>query len=295
VRLEGSLVVPDARSTPTTRQRELADRLRELRVERDLTVESVAASLLVSPSKISRVETAARRASPRDVRDLCLLYRVSNDERDRLMALAAQALETSWYQDADIDAVFRTFIGLEQAATHIDTLQTNMLPGLLQNADYARALLSGLRAPGEVNPSQIEEWVAIRGRRQEILSGASPPRLHAVVDEIALRRPLAPAHVMRGQIEFLLEIAQAPHVTIQIVPLEAGSHPGLDGRFSVLRFADQAVRDTVYIEGLIGELFLDKDSDVTRYLDTFRYVAEVAAGDAAESRRLMEKIRTGWA
>ena len=105
------------RSTPTTRMRELADRLRELRLARDYTVEAVAANLLVSPSKISRLETAARRASPRDVRDLCLLYGVSLEERDRLMALAAQALETSWYQDAEIDAEYETFVGLEQAAS----------------------------------------------------------------------------------------------------------------------------------------------------------------------------------
>jgi transcriptional regulator with XRE-family HTH domain len=282
------------RSTPTTRQRELADRLRELRVDKDLTVESVAASLLVSASKISRLETAVRRASPRDVRDLCLLYGVSNDERDRLMALAAQALETSWYQDAAIDAVYGTYIGLELAASDISNFQGFMVPGLLQTPEYARALLDGLRPPGQLTAENIDEMISVRVRRQEVLAGNTPPRIHAVLDAAAVHKPIGGAAVMAAQIGRLLDLGSMPTITIQIVPREAGSYPGLDGRFCVLRFADQAVRDTVYIEGLLGELFLDKDSDVARYLEIFQYLAESVALDEPESRRLLDDLRKEW-
>ncbi|MBI4942681.1 MAG: helix-turn-helix domain-containing protein [Actinobacteria bacterium] len=282
------------RSTPTTRQRELAERLRELRTAVGLTVDAVAEALLVSASKISRIETASRRASPRDVRDLCLLYRVPTDERDRLMALAAQALETTWYQDADIDAVYGTFIGLEEAASAIDTFQNLIAPGLLQTPEYARALLNGLRPRGRLSADRIEEYLAVRVRRQGILTRSDPPSLHAVLDEGALTRPIGDATVMTGQIDRLIESTDLPHVTVQVVPVGAGSHPGLDGRFSVLHFADQVVRDTVYIEGLLGELFLDKESDVDRYQEIFRFLADDVALDPTRSRALLVDIRNSW-
>jgi transcriptional regulator with XRE-family HTH domain len=275
--------------------RELAERLRELRTARDLTVESVAQSLLVSPSKISRLETAQRRASPRDVRDLCLLYGVSNEERDRLMALASQALETSWYQDADIDAVYGTFIGLEEAASDIDTVQSHDVPGLLQTPHYCRALLSGVRPPGQLSPERVEELIKVRIRRQEKLRRDSPPRLHAVLDEGALQRPVGGGPVMAEQVDHLLALTALDHVTLQVVPIEVGTHPGLEGRFTVLRFADrELLRDTVYIEGLLGELFLDKDSDVDRYMEIFRYLSDSVALGERETRRKLEHYRSHW-
>lgn len=283
-----------SRSTPTTRQRELAERLRDLRQAQGLTVESVAQSLMVHPSKISRLETASRRPSPRDVRDLCQLYSVSDDERNRLMALAAQALETAWYQDVDLDAAFRTFVGLEEAASVVCTLQTNMIPGLLQTASYARVLVAGIRTPLQMPEGRLDEIVSARMRRQEILRGESPPRLHAVIDEAALRRPLGPAHVMAEQVSVLLDWSEKPFVTVQVIPFDAGAHPGLDGRFSVLQFDNPQVRDTVYVEGLLGELFLDKDQDVRRYLETFRYVSERVALTDDESGRLLAKIQREW-
>lgn len=282
------------RATPTTRQRELAERLRDLRLDRGLTVEAVANRLMVSPSKISRLETANRRPSPRDVRDLCNLYGVSADERERLLALASQALETAWYQDADLDVGFKTFIGLEGAASAIDTLQTTMIPGLLQTARYARILVAGIRAPAQMAPDRLEETVFARCRRQEVMSGDNPPRLHAIVDETAIRRPVGPADVMAEQVDAILEATSAAHVTVQLIPFDAGAHPGLDGRFTVLRFGDDLIRDVVFVEGLLGELFLDKDHDVDRYLQTFRYVAEQVALDETRSRKLLDAARADW-
>jgi transcriptional regulator with XRE-family HTH domain len=287
-------LLPVERSTPTTRQRELAERLRELRALRELTVESVAASLLVSASKVSRLETAARRASPRDVRDLCLLYAVSNDERDRLMSLAAQALETTWYQDADVRAEYRTFIGLEEAATDIATYQALVVPGLLQTPDYARALLDGLRPPGTLTAERIDDVVAARLRRQKLLRGPNPPRVHAIFDEAVLQRPIGSPEVMAPQVARLIECADLPNITVQVIPITAGSHPGLDGRFTVLRFGNQAVSDTVYIEGLLGELFLDKDIDVARYMEIFQYLGATVALTEKESLSLLDQMHTHW-
>lgn len=283
------------RSTPTTRMRELAERLRELRQAKDLTVDSVAQSLLVSPSKISRLETAQRRASPRDVRDLCLLYGVSNDERDDLMTLAAQALETSWYQDLDLNSQYSTFVGLEQAATSILTSQALQVPGLLQTEAYAEELTRHIRPPGHFSDARVAGIVESRMKRQALLSGSQPPRLHAVLDESVLRRPLGGPKVMADQIELILERTALSNVVVQVVPDSVGAHPGLDGRFAVLRFApDQGLRDTVYIEGLLGELFLDKDTDVARYVEIFDYLVNKIALNEQESQRLLKSIYTHW-
>ncbi|WP_088289056.1 helix-turn-helix transcriptional regulator [Kineosporia sp. A_224] len=280
------------RSTPTTRMRELAERLRELRLAKDLTVEAVAANLLVSASKISRLETAARRASPRDVRDLCLLYGVSLDERDRLMSLAAQALETSWYQDAEIDADYETFVGLEQAASDISVNHAHLVPGLLQTEAYARALLSVLRPPGQLTPDRIDEIVRVRLRRQMLLTSANPPKLHVVLDESVFRRMPGDERVGREQINAVLERMDLANLVVQIVPQAVRVHPGLDGRFAVLRFADSSIRDTVYIEGLLGQLFLDKDSDVSRYLEIFDFLTQSVALSERSSRELLSTIRS---
>lgn len=282
------------RSTPTTRMRELAERLRKLRVAKDFTVEAVAQRLLVSPSKISRLETAQRRASQRDVRDLCFLYEVSAEERDQLMSLSARALETTWYQGADIGALLETFIGLEEAATHVDTVQNTVLPGLLQTPDYASALIRGLRPPGHLAPDRISEILRVRLRRQDVLARANPPMFHAVIDEGALRRPIGDSVVMAGQIDRLLQASEMDHVTVQLVPVSVGSHPGLDGRFMVLRFTDQVISDTVYIEGLLGELFLERETDVARYREIFDHLTSSVALSDSESRTMLRELYTYW-
>ena len=121
----------------------------------------------------SRLETAVRWASPRDVRDLCLLYRVPTDERDRLMALAAQALETTWYQDAAIRSVYETFIGLEEAASDIAIFHSLVLPGLVQTEAYARALVAGIRPPGVLPVAETEEIIRVRMRRRRLLEAVA--------------------------------------------------------------------------------------------------------------------------
>ena len=103
-------------------------------------------------------------------------------------------------------------------------------------------------------------------RRQALLERALAPRVWAVVDEAALRRPVGGPKVMRSQVERLIEVAGLPNVTLQILPFQAGAHPALVGAFSILRFADQELPDVVYIEHLTNALYLDRRDDVNRYL-----------------------------
>ena len=275
------------RSTPTTRMRELGERLRALRLAAGLTVEGAAEQLLVSASKISRLETASRRPSSRDVRDLCQVYGVDAQERDRLMSLAAQAQETSWYQETDYVPGFRTFIGLEQAASDIFEWQPLIVPGLLQTTAYAQHLVAGLRPPGEWTPDRMADIVAARMRRQEILHGPNPPRLHVVLEERVLHRPVGDDVVLRGQVDHLMRAAAEPHIRIQVIPSSIGAHPCLDGPFIILGFADHSQRDVVYTENPAGALFVDKESVVRQHRDLFDYLATRVALDEAASLDLL--------
>jgi transcriptional regulator with XRE-family HTH domain len=149
---KGATPVPEVRS-PTVRRRELGALLRKLRTENGLTVEQAAERLMVSGSKLSRMETGHGVATPRDIRDLCDLYGVTDEaERDHMMNLAAEAKQHAWWQSYDLD--YATYVGLEAEAVTIAAFQSSVMHGLLQTADYARAGHEG--AMPRRSPDQIE-------------------------------------------------------------------------------------------------------------------------------------------
>ncbi|MGH2603659.1 MAG: Scr1 family TA system antitoxin-like transcriptional regulator, partial [Dehalococcoidia bacterium] len=164
--------------SPTVRRRELGTLLRELRHGAGLTVEDVAGQLLCSPAKISRLETGQRGAALRDVRDLCGIYGVKDQSQvDRLMNLARESKQQTWWQEYDLTGATSTLIGLEAAASSISDYQSSRLPGLLQTADYARAVLRG------INPTWgaeiVEQRAEARLERQRILTRPDAPRFWA--------------------------------------------------------------------------------------------------------------------
>jgi transcriptional regulator with XRE-family HTH domain len=170
-------------TSPTARQRELGTRLRGLRTEHGLTVEEVAEKLLCSATKISRLETGARRPSLRDVRDLCALYEVDEPTSAELMGLARAAREQGWwtrYEDLDLDPL----IGLEQEAATITCYSINYIPGLLQTQEYARGIIEAV-AP-RMDPRILQQRVEARLRRQQLLLADSPPRYRVLLDEAVL-------------------------------------------------------------------------------------------------------------
>ena len=137
--------------------------------------------------------------------------------------------------------------------------------GLFQTEDYARAviMLGHQAAPAW----EIDNRVALRMKRQDLLTGADPPKVWSVMDETALRRPVGGPQVMRAQLHHLAEIAQLPQVTVQVVPFRHGGHAAAGGPFTILRFAEPDLRDVVYIEQLTSALYLDKPTEVDSYLE----------------------------
>jgi len=140
-----------ATSTATLRQRELGTELRGLRNERGVTLEEVAAELLCSATKISRLETGGRRPSLRDIRDLCELYQLDKYASAELMSLAREAREPAWwdeYNDLDLGPL----IGLEEGATDVSCYSMSYIPGLLQTEEYAQGII-------KANAQQIDPYV----------------------------------------------------------------------------------------------------------------------------------------
>jgi transcriptional regulator with XRE-family HTH domain len=270
----GVTEVPANRS-PTVRRRELGALLRALRTERGWTAEEVAERLLVSPSKISRQETGQRGVSQRDIRALCDLYGVEDEQRQRLFDLANEGKQRAWWQSAELP--YGTYLGLEAEAASICDYGLGVVPGLLQTRNYARAIVRA--AVPKWVPEIVDQRVQGRLDRQErILTSPGAPQFEAVVDESVLHRVVGSPAIMREQLERLLDLSEHPSVNLGVIPYSAGALPSGNNKFILLRFTSPNVADVVFIEGLTGDLYLEDPADVEVYTATFRALSDLAMG-----------------
>lgn len=265
--------------SPTVRRRRIAADLRRLREAAGLTHEAVAAELGWHRSKLGRIEGAQFvRLSLTDLRALLDLYGVSDTaDRDALVEMARQARERGWwYSYTDVlPNPHSTFIGLEAAATSVRTYQAQLLPALLQTEDYTRAVLQATSMT-TLDTEEIRRFLEVRSARQDLLTGSSPVRLWAVLDESVLRRPIGGTAVMQAQLERLAQAAALPHVTVQVLPDETGEHAGLEGSFTILALAEQADADVVYLDAATGGIYLERSDDRERYAGVFSHVTASA-------------------
>ena len=275
---------------PTVQRMLVGARLRRLRTELGLTREEAASSIRASEWKIHRLENGQVGFKERDLVDLLERYGVSDPaEVAELLALAREANAPGWWQHYGdvLPQWFRTYVDLESAATLIRTYEGQFVPGLLQTDEYMRAVVQG--AYLEDSGEEVGRRVRLRMARQLLLTREDPPRLWAVVDEAALRRPVGGREVMRGQLERLLEATKLPNVTLQILPFDAGAHSAMVGAFSILRFLDQELPDVVYVEHLTSALYLDKRNEVERYLDVMELLC-VESEPPARTPELLTRI-----
>ncbi|MFG2574547.1 helix-turn-helix domain-containing protein [Streptomyces sp. NBC_00704] len=277
---------------PTVRRRRLGQELRRLRELKGMTAEEVAERLLVSQSKISRLENGRRSISQRDVRDLCGVYEVEDQRMvDSLMEMAKDSRQQGWWH-AFGDVPYSVYIGLETDAASLRVYDPQVVPGLLQTRQYAEALISG--ALPETAHTEIEKRVQVRMRRQErVSSGENPLRLWSVMDESALRRVVGSRELMRDQLEHLVEQSQLPHVTVQVIPFDMGAHPGLNGQYAILEFPDTADSSVVYIEGVTSDLYLEKPNDVQKYSVMYEHLRAQAL-NVEQSRQFIADIAKGY-
>ena len=210
---------------PTVRRMMLGSQLHHFREAAGITPDQAGYAIRGSRSKISRMERGRVGFKDRDVADLLTLYGITDEHvRASLLALAQQANAPDWWSKyGDIlPSWFEAYLGLEAAASVIRTFELQFVHGLFQTEAYARAvtLIGHRSAPAE----EIDRRVSLRLKRQDLLTSPEPPRIWAVIDEAALRRPMGGEAVMRGQLDRLIEVAQLPYVTIQAVPLGRGGH-----------------------------------------------------------------------
>lgn len=273
---------------PTVRRRRLGQELRRLRQEKGMTAEEVAEELMVSQSKISRLENGRRSISQRDVRDLCRTYKVEDKALvDSLMQMAKESRQQGWW-NAFGDVPYSVYIGFETDAASLRVYEPQVLPGLLQTPDYAEAVISG--ALPEAPQDQIAQRVQVRLRRQErITDPLAPLRLWAVVDEAAMRRVVGNSKIMSDQLDYLVRMSHEPHVTVQALPFDMGSHPGMSGQFTILEFSDESDTSVVYLEGVTSDLYLEKLSDVQSYSMMYEHLRAQAL-NADQSRQFITEM-----
>jgi transcriptional regulator with XRE-family HTH domain len=259
--------------------------LRRLREQAGLTIDQVAKYLECSESKISRIETAHVSATPRDVRDMLNIYGVDGQQLDALVQVAREARVKGWWHSYG-DKVNVAIVGLEAAADSIRIYEAQLVPGLLQTVDYARAVFHATQP--DLTPSDIHHRVELRMARQALLTQDDPPMLWAVLDEAVLRRTVGGRGIMREQMHRLCEASELPNITIQILPFSIGQHAGMNGSFTVVGFPEFADPDVVYLENQTSDLYLEKADEVGRYTLLFDHLRADALRPDATIDLVME-------
>jgi transcriptional regulator with XRE-family HTH domain len=271
----------------TVQQRRLARILRRLREGTGLTIEQVAQKLELSPSTISRIETAQVGVRPRDVRELLDVYDVAEVRRAELLELARKSRQQPWwYEYREVPSA--SVVGYEFDAASIRQYAAMVFPGLFQTREYAGAVLRSIRpnAPAE----EFEQRLELRMHRQELLTQQGGPELWIVLDEATLHRPVVGPAVMREQLQRLIDVSALPKITLQVLPFSAGPHAGLDGDFTMFSFSDPADPDLVFIENSGGDLYLEDIDRTQRYRLIFSHL-QAAALNPVESVRTLTNVQ----
>ncbi|OLT10703.1 transcriptional regulator [Pseudonocardia sp. CNS-139] len=286
-------VDPGQPGGPTVLRIVIGTQLRRWREANGISREAAGDVIRASHAKISRLELGRVGFKVRDIVDLLDLYGINDEsERAEFLQLVEQANARGWWhQHAPVlPAWFEMYLGLEQSARVIRTYQVQFVPGLLQTEDYARnVILVGHQAE---SADEIDRRVNLRMTRQKMLHEPGAPQLWAVIDEAALSRPFGAPHVMKAQLEHLLEMSELPNVTVQVLPFRLGSHAAAGGPFTILRFAEPDLPDIVYLEQLNSAVYLDKRNEVEDYLAVMERVS-VQAETPARSTAILKRLCAG--
>ncbi|MEV7965862.1 helix-turn-helix transcriptional regulator [Sphaerisporangium sp. NPDC088356] len=275
--------------SPTVRRRRLSNALLQYRQETGLDAKEVAKRLGWPASKLTRIERNEwKLPSVGDVMDLLDCYEIHDEaRRQALITLARESRKRGWWEEQYKDILGGALVGLEWEASQIQTFEALVVPGLLQSADYAAAVLRGGQVLGE---EDIQRQVAARLARQRSLDREDAPNFWAVIDEAALRKQVGGVAVMRHQLHHLRQMAERPNVGIQVLPDSVGAHTSMTGPFTILDYQAAEDPSIVYVEvGAVGDLFLEKPADLAHYRRKYGYL-QASALSADASRGYLEDL-----
>jgi transcriptional regulator with XRE-family HTH domain len=275
---------------PTVRRRRLGSELRRLREGRGLRLEEVADQLGLAASTLSRIETGKAPTKTAYLTALLEMYGVADGEqRQVLIDMAREGHRKGWWAVYDdvLPTGFGIYVGLEAEAAGLRIYETQVVSGLLQTPDYARAVLREVNKKD--SPEQLQRLAELRLKRQEVLEREDPPDLWLILDETVIRRPIGGPEVMAGQLKYLVEASQWPNVTMQVLPFSSGAHPALMGPFSIIEFPERGDPDVVYFDSWGGPVYLEKDKEVRTCTEAFDRL-RAAALSPVDSASLAEQV-----
>lgn len=277
---------------PTVRLRRLAATLRRLRENAGLSREDVEEQTAVNEGTLYRLETARSRPQPRTLKTLLNLYGVSDAVRTDLLDLAKNADAQGWLRayQAELPEEYAAYINFEHEARSVHNYESLYIPGLLQTEDYARAAVSGTLPTA--TSQEVEYRVRARMERQERLTSEKPLEVWGIADEAAIRRQVGGSEVMRAQLAHLLNVTKQPKVTLQVIPFDVGSHPGMPGSFIYMEFMEAVDPDLVYVDTLAGDLFLETDDDLRLYSSMFNHLQAIALSPSKTMNLITEAMES---
>ena len=279
---------------PTVRRRRLGSELRRLRESQSIKLEEVAERLGLAPSTLSRIETGKAPTRTAYLNSMLELYGVDDQgQRQVLLEMAREGHRKGWWAvwDGVLPTGFGIYVGLEAEAASLRVYEAQVVHGLLQTEDYARAVMSTVRR--RQTPDEIDRLVKLRMQRQEVLMRADPLELWIILDEAVLRRMVGASCVMRQQLEHLYETSQWPNVTLQVLTFGSGLHPGMGGPFAIIEFPERFDPDVVYTEGITGQAYIEeRDREVRARSETFDLLRATAL-PPADSALLIRSVSEG--
>lgn len=290
--MDRSQVATHRPKPPTVRLRRLAAELRRLRADAGLSREQVAEQTGVNEGTLYRIETARARPQRRTLIALLDLYSVGEPMRADLIELSRSADGQGWSRPYQwqLPGEYAVYISFETEARAEHNYESLFIPGLLQTPEYSRAMSQGV-LPAATEP-EIDERVQARIERQKLLDGPEPLQLWAVVDEAAVRRVVGGRQVMAAQLEHVLAMMKRPNVTVQVIPFDAGAHPGMPGSFIFLEFRDEGDPELVYVDAQAGDMFLESEDDLRRYRTMFDHL-RASALSPTRSADLIASVKEG--
>jgi transcriptional regulator with XRE-family HTH domain len=279
---------------PTVRRRRLGSELRRLRESQSIKLEEVAERLGLAPSTLSRIETGKAPTRTAYLNSMLELYGVDDaGQRQVLLEMAREGHRKGWWAiwDGVLPTGFGIYVGLEAEAASLRVYEAQVVHGLLQTEDYARAVMSTVRR--RQTPDEIDRLVKLRMQRQDVLLRADPLELWIILDEAVLRRMVGPSCVMRQQLEHLYEASQWPNITLQVLAFGSGLHPGMGGPFAIIEFPERSDPDVVYTEGVTGQAYMEeRDREVRARSEAFDLLRATAL-PPADSALLIRSLSEG--